>query len=123
MLNDYKRVWGFHHQADFVNTLYEQNLSLRPLEYFAKDKPQALSKLKTKNDESEVIRMITVLNESYYTVSEVAEMFRVHSNTILEWIKQDYFPSVKIRNRYYIPETAIAKLMNGNKADKTAKEE
>ena len=67
--------------------------------------------------------MITVLNESYYTVSEVAEMFRVHSNTILEWIKQDYFPSVKIRNRYYIPETAIAKLMNGNKADKTAKEE
>lgn len=67
--------------------------------------------------------MITVLNESYYTVSEVAEMFRVHGNTILEWLKEDYFPSVKIRNRYYIPETAIQKLMNGNKADKTTKEE
>ena len=118
-------MWGFHHQADFVNTLYEQNLSLRPLEYFAKDKPQALSKPKTKNDGSEVIRMITVLNESYYTVSEVAEMFRVHSNTILEWIKQDYFPlpAVKIKNRYFIPEEAIKKLMNDNRTDKTAKEE
>lgn len=67
--------------------------------------------------------MITVLNESYYTVAEVAEMFRVHNNTILEWLKEDYFPSVKIRNRYYIPEAAIQKLMNGNKADKTTKEE
>ena len=63
--------------------------------------------------------MITVLNESYYTVAEVAEMFQVHSNTVLEWIKQDYFPmpAVKIKNRYFIPKTAIEKLMN------TAKEE
>ena len=69
--------------------------------------------------------MITVLNESYYTVSEVAEMFRVHSNTILEWIKQDYFPmpAVKIKNRYFIPKTAIEKLMNDNRTDKTTKEE
>ena len=67
--------------------------------------------------------MITVLNESYYTVAEVAEMFRVHSNTILEWLKEDYFPSVKIRNRYYIPQSAIEKLMHNGKTDKTAKEE
>ena len=67
--------------------------------------------------------MITVLNESYYTAAEVAEMFQVHSNTVLEWIKQDYFPSVKIRNRYYIPETAIAKLMNNGRTDKTKEEE
>lgn len=67
--------------------------------------------------------MITVLNESYYTVAEVAEMFRVHNNTILEWLKEDYFTSVKIRNRYYIPKTAIEKLMNDNRTDKTEKEE
>lgn len=115
-------MWGFHHQADFVNTLYKQNLCLQPLTTSENDKPKTLSKQKTKNDESEVIHMITVLNESYYTVAEVAEMFRVHNNTILEWLKEDYFPSVKIRNRYYIPEAAIQKLMNG-KADKTTKAE
>ena len=110
-------MWGFHHQADFRYRNDIQNLSLRPLTTSENDKPKTPQKPKTKNDESEVIRMIKVLEQSYYTVAEVAEMFRVHNNTILEWIKQDYFPSVKIRNRYYIPETAIEKLMN------TAKEE
>ena len=69
--------------------------------------------------------MIKVLEQSYYTVTEVAEMCRGHGNTILEWIKQDYFPlpAVKIKNRYFIPEEAIKKLMNDNRTDKTAKEE
>lgn len=69
--------------------------------------------------------MIKVLEQSYYTVAEVAEMFQVHGNTVLEWIKQDYFPlpAVKIKNRYFIPQTAIEKLMNDSRTDKTAKEE
>lgn len=98
---------------------------MRPLTTSKNDKPKTLSKQKTKNDESEVIHMIKVLEQSYYTVTEVAEMFRVHGNTILEWIKQDYFPlpAVKIKNRYFIPEEAIKKLMNNGRTDKTPKEE
>jgi len=114
---------GISPPSRFVHPAGVQNLCLRPLTTSKKDKPQALSKPKTTNDESEVIRMITVLNESYYTVAEVAEMFRVHSNTILEWLKEDYFPSVKIRNRYYIPQSAIEKLMHNGRTDKTKEEE
>lgn len=47
---------GISPPSRFVHLLGVQNLSLRPLTTSKNDKPQTLSKQKTKNDESEVIK-------------------------------------------------------------------
>ena len=49
----------------------------------------------------------------YYTVKEVAQMFRVKEPTIYYWIKKGKIKAIKIGKKWLIPEEEIFKLING----------
>ena len=46
----------------------------------------------------------------FYTVAEAALLLRVNAMTIYRAIREDAFPSVKIRSRYVIPAAAMEQL-------------
>ena len=48
----------------------------------------------------------------YYTIGEVAEVFRVHKNTIINWKKSGKLPYVKVGRRVLFKESDVKKLMD-----------
>lgn len=50
--------------------------------------------------------------EKVYTIKEVAEVFRVHKNTIINWKKSGKLPYVKVGRRVLFKESDVKKLMD-----------
>lgn len=50
--------------------------------------------------------------EKVYTIKEVAEVFRVHKNTINNWKKSGKLPYVKVGRRVLFKESDVKKLMD-----------
>lgn len=50
--------------------------------------------------------------EKVYTIKEVAEIFRVHNNTIINWKKSGKLPYVKVGRRVLFKESDVKELMN-----------
>lgn len=51
--------------------------------------------------------------EKYYSVNYVANVFRIHEQTIRRWIRYKKIPAVKIGNKYRISGDTINKIKNG----------
>ena len=47
---------------------------------------------------------------AFYTVPEAARVLRVTPATIYRAIREDAFPAVRIRNRYIVPASAVARM-------------
>jgi excisionase family DNA binding protein len=47
---------------------------------------------------------------AFYTVPEAARVLRVTPATIYRAIREDAFPAVRIRNRYVVPASAVARM-------------
>jgi excisionase family DNA binding protein len=47
---------------------------------------------------------------AFYTVPEAARVLRVTPATIYRAIRDDAFPAVRIRNRYVVPTSAVARM-------------
>jgi excisionase family DNA binding protein len=47
---------------------------------------------------------------AFYTVPEAARVLRVTPATIYRAIREDAFPAVRIRNRYVVPVSAVARM-------------
>jgi excisionase family DNA binding protein len=52
----------------------------------------------------------SVKSPAFYTVPEAARVLRVTPATIYRAIREDAFPSVRIRTRYVIPASAVDRL-------------
>jgi excisionase family DNA binding protein len=48
---------------------------------------------------------------AFYTVREAARILRVGSATLYRAIREDAFPSVRVRTRYVVPAAAIERLL------------
>ncbi|ASO22044.1 Helix-turn-helix domain protein [Actinoalloteichus hoggarensis] len=48
----------------------------------------------------------------FFTVRETAEILRVDTATIYRAIREDAFPSVKVRTRYVVPVAALEELID-----------
>lgn len=49
---------------------------------------------------------------AFYTVQEAAQVLRVNPATIYRAIREDAFPSVRIRTRYLVPAAALERLIS-----------
>ena len=47
---------------------------------------------------------------TFYTVAETAALLRVDAATIYRAIREDAFPSIRVRTRYVIPAAAVDQL-------------
>jgi excisionase family DNA binding protein len=48
-----------------------------------------------------------VMSETYFTVKEVAERFKVSRQAVYDWISEGRLRAVKIGNRTRIPESSL----------------
>lgn len=48
------------------------------------------------------------MNETYFTVREIAEKFRVSRQAIYDWIEAGQLKAVRVGRRVRIPESALA---------------
>ena len=51
----------------------------------------------------------------FYTVKEVAEIFRKTKITIYNWIAEDRINAIKVRDGYLIPEDEVNRLITEGK--------
>lgn len=51
------------------------------------------------------------VNRTFYTVGEAAKLLRVNPVTIYRAIRDNAFPSVRIRTRFVIPASALDELI------------
>ena len=56
-------------------------------------------------------------NEEYLTVEQVAELFQVHWQTILNYIKSGKLTAVKLGKGYRIPKKSLTDFINTNKTN------
>lgn len=47
------------------------------------------------------------MTETFYTVQEVAEKFKVSDRTVLTWIEEGKLGAFKMGRKYRIPESSI----------------
>jgi excisionase family DNA binding protein len=52
----------------------------------------------------------SVQRVTFYTVAETAALLRVDAATIYRAIREDAFPSIRVRTRYVIPAAAVDQL-------------
>lgn len=52
--------------------------------------------------------------ETYYTVQEVAEKFKVSDRTVRNWIEEGKLEAFKFGREYRIPETSIQALLQAS---------
>lgn len=55
--------------------------------------------------------MSTQLKERYFSVSEAAEILKVHRNTVGRYIKDGRLPGYRVGNQYRIPESTLTRFM------------
>lgn len=55
------------------------------------------------------------VGEIYYTVTEIAEILKLHPNTIQTWIKNKKMPGFKIHSKYRIPKSDFDKWLEDSK--------
>lgn len=48
--------------------------------------------------------------KTFYTVAETARLLRVDPATIYRAIREDVFPSIRVRSRYIVPAVAIEEM-------------
>jgi excisionase family DNA binding protein len=46
----------------------------------------------------------------FYTTKEVTEIFRVHRNTVLDWIKKDKIKAFRVDKRWRIPKEEVDRI-------------
>ena len=55
--------------------------------------------------------MSAQLQERYFSVSEAAELLKVHRNTVGRYIKDGRLPGYRVGNQYRIPESTLTRFM------------
>ncbi|KXK09308.1 MAG: Helix-turn-helix domain protein [candidate division WS6 bacterium OLB21] len=58
------------------------------------------------------------MEDKYYTIKEVAEIFKVAYLTVYRWIVQGKLEAYKIGKKYMIKEEDIQKLLDNSKVKK-----
>lgn len=53
--------------------------------------------------------------EQMYSLSQVASIFCVTRQTVLNWVKSNYIKAVKIGRKWLVPESEIERLQSGRK--------
>lgn len=52
------------------------------------------------------------MTETFYTVQEVAEKFKVSDRTVITWIEEGKLGAFKMGRKYRIPESSITTFLN-----------
>lgn len=56
-------------------------------------------------------------NNEFLTVEQVAELFQVHWQTVLNYIKAGKITAVKLGKGYRIPQKSLTNFINANKTN------
>ena len=68
--------------------------------------------------------MVEIAGKRYYTTQEIAEKLSLNIETVRRWIKSGKLKAKKIGRTYYIEESELLKLFEGNeKVSKVAARE
>lgn len=54
------------------------------------------------------------LNEEFYTVRDMAKIFKVSNMTIINWIRSTKHPVMKVGSRYRIPKQTVVLMAADN---------
>ena len=51
--------------------------------------------------------------EQMYTLTQVASIFSVTRQTVLNWVKKGNISAVKVGRKWFVPESEIVRLQHG----------
>ncbi len=65
-----------------------------------------------------MIKIDKVMDDKYYTLQEVAEIFKVAYLTVYRWVTKGKLEAYKVGKKYMIKESDIQKLLDNSKVKK-----